>query len=255
MRLKYSKLCTFIIMIVNFVLAYFTWKLFIVDNLPTSFVSIPLSEQQQQAKPQSRAQAVNKRIKKALTIIFRDVFHFDNDLKESIDSVLNLILNVQILVQILIIYDEEPYPPLQFVSNYTVTRTNVKFINLGFDIHKSVRTLAPILQIKTKYVLFMPDSVRIGGRSIIQKMLREIEKNINTISDNAGPNQLTDETAIGTATVASRKIVAVPFASNVKTIGNCYSIQLDFPNWTIEYSVKNGTTNCDMVKYIRYIRN
>lgn len=249
MRLKYSKLCTFIIIIVNFVLAYFTWKLFIVDNLPTSFVSIPLSEQQQQAKPQSRIQTANKHIKKALTIIFRDVFHFDNDLKESIDSILNLIPNVQILV----IYDEEPYPPLQFVSNYTVTRINVKFINLGFDIHKSVRTLAPILQIKTKYVLFMPDSVRIGGRSIIQKMLREIEKNMNTISDNAGPNQLTDETAVGTATMASRKIVAVPFASNVKTIGNCYSIQLDFPNWTIEYSVKNGSTNCDMVRYIRTI--
>lgn len=252
MRLKYSKLCTFIIIIVNFVLAYFTWKLFIVDNLPTSFVSLPLSDQQQQTKPQSRIQSANKHIKKALTIIFRDVFHFDNDLKESIDSILNLIPNVQILV----VYDEEPYPPLNFVSNYTATRTNVKFINLGFDIRKSVRTLAPILQIKTKYVLFLPDSVRIGGRSIIQKMLREIEKNIDTNSGNGnlGPNQLTikrdDEEAAGTAAVASRKIVAVPFASNVKTIGNCYSIQLDFPNWTIEYSVKNGTTNCDMVMFI-----
>lgn len=226
MRLKYSKLCTFIIIIINLVLVYCTWKLFAVENLPSMFsISLPT---EQQPKPSNRIQSTNKHIKKAITIIFRDVFHFDNDLKDSIDSILNLIPNVQILV----VCDEEPYPPLSFVANYTVTRTNVKFINLAFDVTKSATAVNPITQIKTKYVLFMPDSVRIGGRSIMQKMLKEIERVDGVDNDEHG---------------AVRKIVAVPFASNVKTIGNCCSIQLDFPNWTIEYSVKNGTDNCDMV--------
>lgn len=91
-------------------------------------------------------------------------------------------------------------------------------------------------------------------------MLREIEKNVHTNSGNGslGTNQLKmkryDEGTTGTAAVASREMVAVPFAWNVKTIGNFYldfySIQLNFPNWIIEYSFKNGTTNCDMIMFI-----
>lgn len=239
------------------ILVYCTWKLFIADsNIQTRWPisSVVVDEAQSPAvRARDRLASANKHIKKAITIVFRDVFHFDNDLKDSIDSILNIISNVQILV----VHDDEPYPPLSFVDNYTVTRPNVKFINLGFDIWKSARTLTPIFNIKTKYVLFMPDSVRISGRSIIQKMLREIETAIADGSQvinanearNAGPIRMgarvdVDDSVAG----ASRKIVVVPFASNVKTMGNCCSIQLDFPNWTIEYSVQNGTTNCDMVR-------
>lgn len=250
MRLKYSKLCTFIIIIVNLVLVYCTWKLFIDDSIRTRWPlssSLAVASDGQSAslvaRNRDRLATANRHIKKALTIVFRDVFHFDNDLKESIDSLLNVIPNVQILV----VYDDEPYPPLSFVDNYTVTRPNVRFINLGFDIWKSAQAMSPLVHIKTKYVLFMPDSVRVGGRSILQKMLREIEANVG-----AGEATKLDGGSDGgddddDETTASRKIVAVPFASNVKTIGNCCSLQLDFPNWTIEYSVQNGTTNCDMV--------
>lgn len=235
MRLKYSKLCTFIIIIVNLVLVYLTWKLFMSQNIPSLFLSGPIDTQKPQ---QNRIASTNKHIKKAITIIFRDVYHFDNDLKDSIDSILNLIPNVQILV----VYDEEPYPPLSFVANYTATRANVRFINLAFDVTKSVSAFNPIAQIKTKYVLFMPDGVRIGGRSIMQKMLREIERTTDEVVGQGNVSGGGDSES-----GANRKIVAVPFASNVKTIGNCCRIQLDFPNWTIEYSVKNGTDHCDMV--------
>lgn len=252
MRLKYSKLCTFLIIIVNIVLVYCTWKLFIVENWQAALG--PGGAFTERAKPRDRIQSTNRHIKKAITVIFRDFYHFDNDLKESIDSLLNLVSNVQILV----VYDDEPYPPLSFEANYTATRPNVKFINLAFDVTKSARALSPVSQIKTKYVLLMPDSVRIGGRSIIQKMLREIER-MDELDDgqrsqgNLGPSQGgRDKEEVATA-VATRKIVAVPFASNVKTIGNCCSIQLDFPNWTIEYSVKNGTTNCDMVSNVFFL--
>lgn len=270
MHLKYTKVLTVFIIIVNALLVYYTWKFFL-SNANNSLVTQDNSNISDEKRAKERVQSINKHVKKAITIIFRDFYNFENDLHHSIENILNLIPNVQILV----IYDIEPYPPLDFVQNLTATRTNVKFINLNFDINKSSRALSPIFQIKTKYVLFMPDSVRLGSRTIIQKILREIEKETlaNTRTENQrhfgvdnSDNQSNRETQgaqsanernnvvmsnnkdnINSNKQSTRKILIVPFASNVKTMGNCCSIKLDFADWTMHYSVKNGTVNCDMV--------
>lgn len=237
MRLKYSKLCTLLIIAFNIFLVYYTWKLFIGKTIGKSLkfsntnAIAPVTEK---PKPKDRIQSTNKHIKKTITIIFRDFYHFENDLKLSIDSIVTLIPNVQILV----IYDEEPYPPMDYLTNYTV-RNNVKLIRLGFDINKTAKLMSPIFQIRTKYVLILPDSVRLGGRSIIQKMLKEM----GNVESHADEKTNKKENSVR----GPRNMVVVPFASNVRDFSNCCSIKIDFANWTIEYSVKNGSVNCDMV--------
>lgn len=274
MRLKYSKLITFLIVAINIFLVFYTWKLFMTTSSAFGNLSatVPLvvtqssqmsagaasdnnagMEQQQQhtqkpVKPKDKIQTANKHIKKTITIIFRDFYHFDNDLKGSIDSILTLIPAVQIFI----VYNEEPYPPLDYLANYT-TKNNVKFVNLGFDVRKSAKMLTPIYQIKTKYVLLLPDSVRLGGRSIIQKMLKELNSGDEqqqqhqpvVLAADGGTKK--DEKHGATAAKGPKKMLVIPFASNVRTMTNCCQLKLDMANWTLEYSVKNGTNSCDLV--------
>lgn len=269
MRLKYAKLLTMLVFVVNVILLFYTWKWFLHSKSTNDTLIIDAKLINAANNKQNRMHSTNKHIKKAITIIFRDFYHFENDLHHSIDSILNLIPNIQILV----IYEDEPYPPLSFVCNYTVTHSNVKFINLNFDIRKTSKALSPLVQIRTKYVLFVPDSFRFGGRAIIQKMLTEIEKDPNgkDASNSAVVTGATNDGKTNDANAASidrnsensdgnndknkstgkpmnKKIVIIPFASNVKTMSNCCRINVDIANWTMEYSVKNDTHHCDMVR-------
>lgn len=230
MRFKYSRILAFLVFVINAILLYYTWKLFLKDK---SSGYDPSTVTEKTIRQKDRIQTTNRHIKKTITIVFRDFYHFENDLQHSIDSILNLIPNVQIVV----VYDTEPYPPMSFVANYTAIHPNVKFVNMQFDVKKTARALSPTFQWKTKYALFVPDSVRLGGRTILQKMLKEIERGV-TSSENS-------ESIL-------RKIVVIPFASNVKTMGFCGRIKMDLVNWTMEYAVKNGTDNCDMVKYLPF---
>lgn len=250
MRLKYSKLLTFLVIVTNIFLCYFTWKLFMVSETarPIDIVAsaaiqdkVVTSLTEKPPKPKDRIQSANKHIKKMITIVFRDFYHFENDLKGSIDSVLALIPTIQILV----IYDEEPYPPLEYFANYTAAKNNVRFVNMAFNVRRSGKTLSPIHQIKTKYALILPDSVRMGGRSIIQKMLKEIGSTENLLKDSKVSYGKSPDTKH--LDNKNKNMLAIPFASNIKGFSNCCKINLDFSNWTLEYSVRNGTDNCDMV--------
>lgn len=267
MRLKFSKLITFLIVAINIFLVFYTWKLFMTTsnafgNLSASAPMIVTQSAmiisgggdakntlndggggehtQKPIKPKDKIQTANKHIKKTITIIFRDFYHFDNDLKGSIDGILALIPAIQIFI----VYNEEPYPPIDYLANYTTatSKNNVKFINLGFDVRKTAKMLSPVYQIKTKYVLLLPDSVRLGGRSIIQKMLKELSS-----SGDGGESSIKDDPKQHNSVKVQKKMLVIPFASNIRTLTNCCQLKLDMANWTLEYSVKNGTNNCDLV--------
>lgn len=276
MRLKYSKLITFLIVAVNIFLVFYTWKLFMTTssafgNLSASAPMIVTQSSmiiadghsdakntlnngddssmqkhtQKPIKPKDKIQTANKHIKKTITIIFRDFYHFDNDLKGSIDGILALIPAVQIFI----VYNEEPYPPIDYLVNYTTTsKNNVKFFNLGFDVRKTAKMLSPVYQIKTKYVLLLPDSVRLGGRSIIQKMLKELSNGDGVVEPSIIDSKLKDDQKHAIVK-GQKKMLVIPFASNIRTMTNCCQLKLDMANWTLEYSVKNGTNNCDMVSW------
>lgn len=290
MRLKYAKLLTILVLAVNVILIFYTWKWFL-SNESTNPSTVDSNgestnngnQRNGQQQKSDRTHTTLKHIKKTITIIFRDFYHFENDLQHSIESILNLIPNIQIVV----IYEDEPYPPLNFIQNYTITHPNVKFINLNFDIRKTSKALSPLTQIRTKYILFVPDSFRFGGRAIIHKMLNEIEKKIivhskkvpsndaavmtttkSTIEERnngwmmGGQQQQQSDTSssldgnanankspMAATKMQNKKIVIIPFASNVKTMSNCCRINVDIANWTMEYSVKNNTLHCDMVNF------
>lgn len=263
MRLKYTKLVTLSVLLVNVILLYYTWR-YLFNESNENLIDTSAKLINEKSRQKERLQSTNKHIKKAITIIFRDFYHFDNDLEHSITSILNLVPNIQILV----LFDDEPYPPLAFAANFTAIHSNVKFINMKFDVRKTATELTPIQQVRTKYVLFAPDSFRFGGRAIIQKMLKEIEKEppkrtepfthgpVTVDNGDNAANQLQQKVASDKIKLNDKikmmntKIVIVPFASNAKTMGNCCSIKLDFANWTMEYSVKNDTNDCDMVNLI-----
>lgn len=265
MRLRFAKLVTLFVLLVNVILMYYTWRYLFAESsdgagdAQAKIVS-------DKSKQRERLQSTNKHIKKAITIVFRDFYHFENDLEHSIESILNLVPSIQILV----IFDDEPYPPLAFAANLTAVHANVRFVNMKFDVRKSAAELSPMHQVRTKYVLFVPDSFRFGGRAIIQKMLKEIEREpprqlealtvaapvADRVADGAQSADRQRPAAYSkdppdkiklNGKLTSTKIVAVPFASNARTMGNCCSIKLDFANWTMEYSVKNDTNDCDMV--------
>lgn len=197
------------------------------------------------AKPRDRIQSANKHIKKTVSIVFRDFYHFDTDLKASIDSVLALIPSIQIYV----VYDEEPYPPLEFFTNYT-TNKNLHFINLAFDVRRlsggGGKIMWPLQMIKTRYTLLLPDSVRLGGRSIIQKMLKEIGSGTDVMTDSGKDAAAVVETKTAKEKKV-RKLMAIAFASSSGGFAHCCAMNLDFSNWTLEYSMRNGSENCDMV--------
>lgn len=231
MRVKYARLLLSLVVIINFLIFYFTWKFLTTTNLVInlenglSSVNINNFNTNFTAKPNKlyRAQIANKHIKSSITIIFRDFYHFENDLKPSISSILGAVSTTKIFV----IYDEVPYPPLE-ILNVTNIREKVKFISLDLSLDKSARNIPPLEQIKTPYVLLLPDSVRINGRSILQKVLREVnnlEKQMKS---------------------TSKKLLILPFHSNNKQVTMCEKIFVDLPRWTIEYTAQNLTTDCDM---------
>ncbi|KFB35739.1 AGAP008690-PA-like protein [Anopheles sinensis] len=256
-----------------------------------------------------RVQLTNGYLRKSITFVFRDFYDFDNDLLQSIGSVTSLIPGVNVFV----IAPELPYPPLDIFNVASASTgttgqqrnagnqstgaklgagwfekgSNVRFFNLAYDVTKSLRDTFPILHVRTRYVLFMPDSVRLTGRGLLSRMLHEIDTPSSDemllqqhqhllLKQNAyrlrneqsafhqaprqPPSPLHHQPPPPPAPhlvlpfdvnrKPERRIVAVPFgAANAKPASaNCVQIRLDLPNWTLEYVTGNETDNCDMFK-------
>nr|XP_029720667.1 fukutin-related protein-like [Aedes albopictus] len=294
MRMKYGKLFIVFMICFNLVVFYYSWKYFLTStnllaetfsnreqrdtgdelnsfsshdsSLLLESVRITSRDRDRSTKVtkfsriRDRIQNTNKFLKKSLTVIFRDFYDFDNDLTQSIASVTNLIPNVQVFV----ISPEIPYPPLDIFTNpgqstnqttWFEKDSNVKFFSLGYDVTKSLKDTLPILQVQTKYVLFLPDSVRLNGRSLLTRMLREIatpSQNELLLQQHQNvllrQNNQAVENKIDLNQKPERRIIAVPFAGNPKSTANCCHLLLDLPNWTLEYVTGNDTDSCDMYK-------
>jgi hypothetical protein len=299
MRMKIGKLLTFFLICINFVLVYYSWKYFLSSNefghqtfsaasiagrlanepdLDIANSQIITGDDGEEAfeeptkkttkrdksefkvlRNREKIQATNRQIRKSLTVIFRDFYDFDNDLKQSITSLTNLVPNLRIFV----IYNNIPYPPLDLFdgqgSNNSNVMRNVKFFSLNYDVNKSLKDTIPSLQVKTKYVLFMPDSARFSGRGLLQRAIKEIntpnEQEIMLLQNEhillKQNNRVVDKSKRIIDYHNQRtmkKIIAIPFASNSKAVNNCCRLDLDLPNWTLEYTFTNETDNCDMVR-------
>lgn len=240
MRIRVSKFLTFSVVLLNLFLFFASWKYFLSsENTPDK---IPSQKVEKTTTPKlkiDRVQEAKKFLQKSLTIIFRDFYHFDNDLKSSIDHLIALIPDLRILI----ISEDYPYPPINifpthFALNQTIKpstliyKENVQFLWLSLDITKTSTELNPLNYIQTKYALFMPDNFKLAnGRQMFQRMIKLLSKDEHQYS----------------RWRSKEKIIIVPFNSNQKNINYCFQINSDIPNWTLEYEVKNQTTHCDLV--------
>uniref|UniRef100_A0A182MPX6 FKRP stem domain-containing protein n=1 Tax=Anopheles culicifacies TaxID=139723 RepID=A0A182MPX6_9DIPT len=219
------------------------------------------------ANAKERVQHTNGFLRKSITFVFRDFYDFDNDLLQSIGSVTALIPGVSVFV----IAPELPYPPLDIfnpplpvgannqssgsrstVPAWFTEGSNVRFFHLAYDVTKTLKDTFPVLHVTTRYVLFMPDSVRLTGRGLLSRMLREIDtpSGSELLLQQHQHLLLKQNGHVGGSFDLNRKperrIVAVPFASNAKGAANCVQMQLDLPNWTLEYVTGNESERCDM---------
>jgi fukutin-related protein len=224
MRIRISKCVTFAIVVINLMLFIVSWKYFTVtDNLQTNIIQKASSFK---TTGRDKIQNANKLLRRSVTIVFRDFYHYDNDLKNCIDHLLNLIPDIRIII----VCDELPYPPMSIFSSSTnqtssaaltslIYKENVQFFHLDMDFSKTTSEKNPLNYIITKYTLFMPDGFRLSnGRQLLQKLIKNLGHSERDKSH--------------------RKILAVPFAANNKL----------FNYWSLQYEVKNTTKNCDMVK-------
>ncbi|XP_055920755.1 ribitol 5-phosphate transferase FKRP [Eupeodes corollae] len=252
MRLRHAKLIIILIVLANLVLFYYTWKSVLWKSIVDPGDESGNNQLQKSKTPQTakdKIKTANKHIRKSITIVFRTFYTFENDIKASIDSILEIVPNIPILV----VQDTLPYPPVTYETNLTEPST-VRFLNLGFDIQKSSKEMNPLLAIKTKYVLFMPDSVRLNNKNLLQKILKEINNSHREQVDGVGKVGVggggggggNGGGGIVDSDDIVRRVVIVPFAGNIKSFSSCTQVNLDLPNWTIQYIAVNSSDKCDL---------
>jgi hypothetical protein len=226
--------CTTLVVFFNIFLVLVLWKYFLVYPKQSSLKELFISNT---VKPRDRKQEANNYLVRTLTIIIRDFFPLDNDLKNSINHLLKLIPNVEIIIICETLF---PYPPMNIftkslITNHTAPITNlvfeknVRYFHLDVDMTRPNSHQNPLEHIATSHVLLLPDGFRISNRQLLIRLVRTLE-HASTVN-------------------SSKKILAVPFASNNQKLNYCFQVNTDFPNWTIEYVVKNSTRNCHLVKF------
>ncbi|KAL7735656.1 hypothetical protein ACLKA6_002540 [Drosophila palustris] len=253
-RLRLVKLLLLGFILANLIFFYYTWNTVLWRRISRALSGTdgdPQSQSQTQPKadgaqgtklsPKDKARNANKHIRKSITIVFYGHYNFEQDLRPSIESILDVIPNMPILV-LQEGVPEYAYPPVSFERNLTNgEEQTVKFLSLAFDVRKSREQLNPLAAIRTKYALLMPDSVRLSSKNLLQKILREINTRSRTREISKKETRVTvapEETV--------RHLLLVPFAGNLKSFSSCAKLKLDLPNWTMELDARNDSTHCDM---------
>lgn len=246
MRIRISRFATISLVILNFLLILISLKYFLSSEKSLQRnTSDPHTEKLElittTKSSKNRLHELKKYLQKSLTVVLRDFFHFDNDLKSGIEHLLNFLPDLKILI----ISEQVAYPPLnifkQSTSNQTINastlifKDNVQFLTLNLDLTRKASENNPLNYIQTKYVLFLPDNFKLANaRHLFQRLINSIEDEYVT-KNNKNP----------------RKILIIPFKSNQKVINYCFEVNVDVPNWTLEYLVKsNRTVDCDLVRPI-----
>lgn len=276
MRIRHAKLIVAVVVIANLILFYYSWKSTIWKTLTSTLMPSDAAERAASAdnelgggvgvgaagrgvgkSSRDKLKSANKHIRKSITVVFRSFYNFENDLKASIDNLLDIVPNLSVLV----LLEGTPYPPVSYERNITATsgeENTVRFINLGFDVQKTPEQLNALAAIHTKYVLFLPDSVRLTSKNLLQKILREINSAMPLGAGiaaraplKAGEAKHQQEARALLPPVGPeetvRRLVIVPFAGNMKSFSSCTQINLDLPNWTIQYVAVNSSDKCDLV--------
>lgn len=155
-----------------------------------------------------------KQINGLVTVIMREFELFENDVALTVHSFKNIFPKMPILI----LYDELPYPPLD-ITMPNNSLPNVRFVKLVPNLKTSFMESYPLNQIKTKYVLFIPDSTRTTSQQSLQIMISDLVKKPGGIL---------------AASVRSQRNVAT-----------CLMLDINIREWTLRYSKTNRKIDCD----------
>lgn len=147
-----------------------------------------------------------KIIKKDITFIFRQYENYDNDLIASIASLRNILPNSQILI----LTDKFIYPVLKL-------NTTIKILKLMPSLENNYDQRNILSHIKTKYIMFLSDSVRFTSVQVFIKMIQQLQ-------------------------LKSTQIVSVVVGHSKQ----CLTVNINVKQWTLQFI--NQTSNiCDYV--------
>lgn len=213
MRVTLAKLMTVVVVILNFIAIYLIWKLVAKRgkpklNLRSGSFTNELVDVRSTGQHQSNRDGV--------TFILRSFEAFENDIEETIKSVKTVFPNATIMV----VSDYPVYPPILLNTTNTGT-SNIKFINLKTDLSKSFKDRNPTLQVKSKYILFIPDSTRLNSKTLIDNLVKISEKEPG-------------------------KIIAIPFKGSNKV--QCLQIHLDIREWMIRFDEFPQSKECGFIQ-------
>jgi len=205
MRIRVAKLITVIVVVLNLFVLYCIWSLFsenddgqsIEQNIPLASTPSPLTL---------------KSIENYLTVIIRKFESFENDITKTVASVLSILPNASVLI----VSDILPYPPLAISKK----AKNVKIVSVQFHLGHSNEERNSLYHIRTKYVLFIPDSTRILSENSLHSMVFELKRH-------------------------PQNVVAAP-VSSTKTV-QCLNINLNIREWFIQYDLTDNEL-CDAVR-------
>ncbi|GAB6032408.1 hypothetical protein CHUAL_011045 [Chamberlinius hualienensis] len=149
-------------------------------------------------------------ISKYVTVVLREFEFFENDLSDTVYSVLKILPSIKIVV----LTDAFPYPPL----NIPVNSTNVKLIVLHPQLDDPPNISRPEKYIDTPWILFIPSSVRLKSVNQIMDMLAYV---------------VTHPNHIAAAKIDGEK-------------SSCHKLIVDLKTWTLE-SKETTDLLCDAV--------
>lgn len=155
MRVKLVRIILIIGLILNIIAWHKLWWIFMSQNSKQSIIETTKTTELPQKLPRGLA--------KLITIVIRQFETHENDVTSTVESFINAFP----LITIIIVCDELPYPPLD-INTSNDTYKNVKLLNIKMDFNKSLDQRNPLSYIKTKYILFIPDSTKISSKQVLQ---------------------------------------------------------------------------------------
>lgn len=213
MRLTLTKLMTVVVVILNCIAIYLIWNLVATRGKPKLNLRTD-SFTNERVDVRNIGLGHHQSNRDGVTFILRSFEAFDNDIGETIKSVQTVFPNATIMV----VSDYPVYPPILLNTTNTGT-SNIKFINLKTDLSTSFKDRIPTLQVKSKYILFIPDSTRLSSKTLIDELVNISEKEPG-------------------------KIIAIPFKGSVK----CLQIHLDIREWMLRFDEFPHSKECGFIK-------
>ena len=159
----------------------------------------------------------NAELNDLVTFVLIDFEYFENDIANTLDDICTQTKDIDIIL----ITDKQPYPPIEFKSS--IKDCNLKIITTSPDPTKNIYETRPEYFINTEFVILIPDSTRLSTKLLLSSL---------KISH-----------------IYEKQIIAIPVIHSNELIDyyyHCYRLNFDLKRWTLIYEIlKNEHRKCD----------